>query len=117
MHLVTAVQPIGIDEPEAAPEVAAAAFHGAHPNPFNPTTTLGFDVPGKTGGAQMVTLAVYDVSGRLLRQLIDGPIATGSHAVDWDGRTVAGAQVSSGVYFARITIGNFVATGKLVVVR
>ncbi len=116
-RFVTAVQPIGIAEPAAAPEVASAAFHGAHPNPFNPTTTLGFDVPGETGGAQMVTLAIYDVGGRLLRQLIDGPIATGSHAVEWDGRTVAGAQVSSGVYFAHITIGDFVATRKLVVVR
>jgi hypothetical protein len=116
-RFVSPVQQVAIADPGPAPRVAVPAFHPPRPNPFNPVTTLSFDVPGETGGARPVTLAIYDVRGRLLRQLLAGPVATGSHDVRWDGRTASGAVVGSGVYFARITIGDFVAAEKLVVVR
>ncbi len=112
------VQPNAVAEPGPAPLVAVPAFRPARPNPFNPVTTLSFDVPGEAGGARPVTLAIYDVNGRLLRELVAGPVGTGSHAVRWDGRTAGGQIVGSGVYFARISIGgDFSAAQKLVVIR
>jgi hypothetical protein len=113
----TPVQQVGIDDPPPAPLVAAAAFHPARPNPFNPATRLAFDVPGEAGGARHVELAVYDVNGRLVRRLLDGMVETGHQAVAWDGRGQNGAALASGVYFARIQIGDFSATQKLTMLR
>jgi hypothetical protein len=113
----TPVQQVGIADPPPAPLVAAAAFHPARPNPFNPATTLAFDVPGEAGGAREVDLAIYDVNGRLVRQLVQGAVETGQQAVTWDGRGGNGAALASGVYFARIQIGDFKATRKLTMLR
>jgi hypothetical protein len=116
-RFTTPTQQIGIEEPVAAPLVATAAFHPARPNPFNPATTLAFDVPGEAGGARQVTLDIYDVNGRLLRRLVDGLVETGQQTVAWDGRGGSGAVQASGVYFARIQIGDFSATQKLTMLR
>ncbi len=116
-RFTTPTQQIGIEEPAAAPLVATAAFHPARPNPFNPATTLAFDVPGEAGGARQVTLDIYDVNGRLLRRLVDGLVETGQQTVAWDGRGGSGAVQASGVYFARIQIGDFTATQKLTMLR
>jgi hypothetical protein len=113
----TPVQPTAIDEPAPAPLVTAAAFHPARPNPFNPATTLAFDVPGEAGGARPVELAIYDVSGRLVRRLIDAPVESGRQTVAWDGRDSNGSVLASGIYFARIQIGDFGATQKLTMLR
>jgi hypothetical protein len=116
-RISTPVQPVAVTDPGTVPPVTLPAFHAARPNPFNPVTTLAFDVPGEAGGARPVTLAIYDVQGRLLRELIAGPVDVGAHSVRWDGRTAGGQVVGSGVYFARIAIGDFSASQKLVVVR
>jgi hypothetical protein len=109
---------VGIeDQPPAAP-VARPAFHAAVPNPFHPATTLAFDVPGQAGGARPVTLDIYDVTGRLVRRLLEGPVGTGRQSVNWDGRGQDGRGLGAGVYFARIEIGgNFTATQKLTLLR
>lgn len=110
-------QPIGVGDPGAAPGPAAAAFHPVRPNPFNPAATLAFDVPGEAGGARPVRLDLYDVSGRLVRRLVDGPVGVGRQAVVWDGRAADGRAAASGVYVARVAIGDFVATQKLTLLR
>ena len=69
-----------------------------YPNPFNPSTTIPFDLPEPC----LVHLRVFDVTGREVMTLIDGPAAAGSHAVRWDGRTNEGAAAGSGVYFYRL---------------
>ncbi len=111
------IQQIGIEEPVAAPLVAVPAFHPVHPNPFNPMATLAFDVPGTADAALPVTLDIFDVSGRLVRRLIEGAVESGTHQVLWDGRGQDGGARASGVYFARIAIGDFVATQKLTMLR
>jgi hypothetical protein len=68
------------------------------PNPFNPTTELGFGLP--VGGA--VRLEIYDVRGRLLRRLLDAALPAGRHRVFWDGRDGGGGSAPSGVYFYRL---------------
>ena len=90
------------------------ALHQSIPNPFNPTTIIGYDVPA--GGAH-VTIRVYDVTGRLVQTLVDEPRPEGVHRVIWDGRNARGEQVATGVYFYRMQAGSFVATRKAVLLK
>lgn len=86
---------------------------GAWPNPFNPKTTISFTLDD----SQPVELAVYDVSGRLVRLLDEGVRGPGSHSVPWDGRDQTGAGAASGVYMVRLTGREEVLTGKLLLAR
>ncbi len=84
------------------------------PNPFNPTTLIRYDVP--PGGAR-VTLRVFDVSGKVVKTLADGVESAGQKSAQWDGRNESGNQVSTGVYFCRLTAGSFVETKKMVLLK
>ncbi|MDO9695207.1 MAG: FlgD immunoglobulin-like domain containing protein [Candidatus Latescibacteria bacterium] len=83
---------------------------GASPNPFNPVTTLAFDLPRP----MVVSLRVYDVSGRLVAGLLDGETARqGRNEVAWRGRDAAGRAVPSGVYFYRLEAEGNAAVGRM----
>jgi hypothetical protein len=84
------------------------------PNPFNPVTTIDYEVPG---GAERVTLRVYDVSGRLVRTLVDGRQPEGVATATWDGRNDGGGRVASGVYFYRLEAGDTRATRRMVLLK
>jgi hypothetical protein len=84
-----------------------------HPNPFNPTTTIGFSLPEAT----QVELDIYDVSGRRVRTLVDGRREAKRYAVEWDGRDDGGTRVASGIYFYRIVAGRHVETKKMVLLK
>ena len=74
------------------------------PNPFNPSTTIAFDLPR----AEVVRLTVFDISGRLIRSLVNGSTyVAGRHQVEWNGRDEAGQRAASGVYFYRIEAGDY----------
>ncbi|HNZ39874.1 MAG TPA: FlgD immunoglobulin-like domain containing protein, partial [Candidatus Latescibacteria bacterium] len=83
------------------------------PNPFNPSTTLRFTLPE----AGHVTLAVYDVNGRLVRTLVGRTFLSGHHEVVWDGCDDTGRAVASGVYVCRLTAAQGVLTKRMVLVR
>jgi hypothetical protein len=68
------------------------------PNPFNPHTTISFS----TGRRQAAEIAVYDLTGRLVRRLWSGQAETTVRSVDWDGRDDSGRQLPSGAYFVRL---------------
>jgi hypothetical protein len=90
------------------------ALHANVPNPFNPATDIAFDLT-RDG---RVELEVYDVSGRLVRSLVNGPRRAGMRqVVSWDGLDGAGSRVASGVYFYRLVAGDFVATRKMVMLK
>ena len=89
------------------------AFQGAAPNPFNPATTLRFDLPGRSE----VSLAIYDIQGRLVRTLAHGALDAGQHELAWDGRADSGAPTASGVYFARFAAPSFAQTQRLVLLK
>jgi hypothetical protein len=92
---------------------AEARLFPAQPNPTN--GAVQFEYALASFGE--VTLSIYDVSGRLVRILVDAEVASGSHRLAWDGKDVLGRQVKSGVYFARLQTGKYVATQKVVLVR
>jgi len=83
------------------------------PNPFNPTTTIRFGLPE----AGHVTLAVYDVAGRLVGNLAASHFEAGQHEVVWDGRDATGREVASGVYVYRLTAKQGVVTRRMVLLR
>jgi hypothetical protein len=83
------------------------------PNPFNPTTSIHFGVREKGH----VTLRVYDVSGRLVRTLVDEVREAGHYHAAWDGTNNRGSSVASGVYFYRMRANGFGKTRKMVMLR
>jgi len=83
------------------------------PNPFNPTTTIAFGLKAPSH----VSLRIYDVSGRLVRVLVEKGYTEGHYREQWDGRDRNGLPVASGVYFYRLTTGAFAQTRKMVLLR
>jgi hypothetical protein len=73
------------------------------PNPFLGSTRVRFDLPQ----AEHVELRIYDVAGRLVRELASGPFPAGSHEIEWDGRGERGYEVMSGIYFYELHTGPF----------
>jgi hypothetical protein len=93
---------------------AAFALHQNVPNPFNPTTVVRYDVPPPGG---LVTIRIYDVSGRLIRTLVNAEQTTGAKHVTWRGRDDGGARVATGVYFYRMTAPGYEQTRKMVLIQ
>ena len=91
----------------------ASTLQPAYPNPFNPSLTIPFDL-ANDGSA---TLAVFDVSGRLVKTLVDGWTSRGAHAVTWDGTSGSGELVSSGVYFCRLDAAGSTTVQKVVLLK
>ncbi len=83
------------------------------PTPFNAEVTIPFAL----AEAGPVRLAVYNLMGQQVRVLADGWLAAGAHRVRWDGRTDAGAEAASGVYWAVLQAGGAVQTAKLALIR
>jgi len=95
-------------EPGGGGLPAAFALYQNYPNPFNPATTIGYALPN----AAVVTLKIYDVFGREVATLADGPQAAGFHSVEWNASDLAG-----GVYFYRLQSGSEMLTRKLLLVK
>jgi flagellar hook assembly protein FlgD len=83
------------------------------PNPFARGTSVNYEL----ADYGTVELTVHDVSGRLVRQLENGPRQRGFHAVRWDGSDGRGHAVPAGVYFVRFAAGGKVTTGRVTLVR
>jgi hypothetical protein len=79
-----------------------------YPNPFNPTTTISYTLPVDAD----VSLAVYDVLGQKVAQLIEGPMTAGIHHVRFDGSNLA-----SGIYVYRLLAGDFVAAKRMIILK
>jgi len=92
---------------------AELVLHRAYPNPFNPGTTLAFDLPA----AAQVRLTVYDRLGRAVRELMNQKMTAGAHQVYWGGVDDHGAQVGSGLYFYRLETQQRVIVGKMSLIR
>ena len=91
---------------------SAFALHAAYPNPFNPFTNLSFTLPNATA----YSLKIYNVAGQLVRSYEDMGTA-GLNMVTWNGKDNAGNDVSSGVYFFKLSAGIYNATSKMVLMK
>jgi len=114
------------DRPRLASEVATSVatwwpsgaprkltLNAAFPNPFGPLTTLRYSL------AEMrnVTVTLYDITGRRIRQLVEARQGPGEHRVTWDGTDGVGRRESSGVYLYRIVAGSETGHGRVVLTR
>ncbi len=89
----------------------AQAFN--QPNPFNPSTRIGYNLTE----ASSVSIAIYDLQGRLIHNYMQGYQPVGLYAVVWDGTLASGQPAPSGVYFYRITAGNEVTTQRMLLMK
>lgn len=93
---------------------ASTRLYANFPNPFNPQTTISFDLPSEMA----VNLRVYDVSGRLVKNLVDSEVyQSGSHEAIWNGRDEAGMHTASGTYFYRLEAGGYVETKRMMLLK
>jgi hypothetical protein len=92
---------------------ATFTLHQNFPNPFNPITTLMYDLPADA----LVTLNIYDMLGREITQLVNTTQEAGFKSVQWDATDSMGRPVSAGVYLYQIQAGEFEQTKKMVLLK
>ena len=88
-------------------------LQGTSPNPFAASTSIAFSMALESD----VRLRIYDLSGRVVRTILDRQLGAGRHQVVWDGTDDHGHQVAHGIYFMRLHAGSFEASKKLVLLR
>lgn len=96
-----------------AQPIATPAVYTARPNPFGATTEIPFVMPS----AGRVSIRVFDVSGRLVRTLVDGERAAGVGRATWDGRDASGRPLPAGIYFAKLTALGVESTARIMKLR
>ncbi|MBD3376117.1 T9SS type A sorting domain-containing protein [candidate division KSB1 bacterium] len=84
-----------------------------YPNPFNPGTTIEFDLPASSP----VVVSVYDITGKKIATLLDGSLSAGTHQTHWSGRNDDGEYVGSGMYFYRLQALGQSRVGKMNLIR
>jgi hypothetical protein len=89
------------------------SLHQNFPNPFNPITTLRYDLPEDAS----VIISIYDMLGREVTQLVNTTQEAGFKSVQWDATDSMGRPVSAGVYLYQIHAGEFVQTKKMVLLK
>jgi len=91
-----------------------------YPNPFNPNTVIRYSIPNFTQSGQSgsrVILKVFDVLGKEIKTLINKDQSSGTYEVVWNGDDDLGNKVSTGIYFYRISSGNFIETKKMMLIK
>lgn len=95
----------------------AFALHQNFPNPFNPDTRIRFDIPKVSDDGVLVTIKIYNITGQVVRTLLNEKRAAGSHSIIWDGRNDIGQPAASGTYFYSITAGDFKESKRMIMVK
>jgi len=98
-------------ESEILPDEYALAQN--HPNPFNPATSISFDLPT----ASYVSLEVYNILGRHVRNLVNEELAAGRYTVNFDGCSDRGEELASGLYLYKIKAGDFTGSKKMMMLK
>ena len=88
-------------------------LYNAYPNPFNPVTTLRYDLPEDA----RVNITIYDMMGRIVKTLVNGTQTAGYKSIQWNATNSFGKPVSAGVYLYQIRAGEFIQTKKMVVLK
>ena len=109
MHLSNAIEPYVMTD-----EIPLTySLSNAYPNPFNPTTTIEFDIPK----AENISLAIYDISGRKINEIVNGNYTPGKYSVVWDSKDMYGKEVSSGLYIYQFISSEKNISKKLILLR
>ncbi len=101
----------GINDNQAA--IEGFQLHQNYPNPFNPNTTITFYLPS----SEVVNLAIYNTLGQKIRNLVSERVSAGEHTINWDAKDEQGKEVPGGVYFYKISAGEFRSAKKMVLLR
>ena len=118
-HGITVSDSIADAIPDSTPKVTATrlpqrvSLSQNFPNPFNPTTTIRFELPRSSE----VELSIYNTTGQLVRRLAEGTYERGVHRLAWDSKDERGMEVASEVYFYRLEVGKMVQTRRMVLLR
>jgi len=86
---------------------------GNHPNPFNPETTITYSIQS----AGIVSIDIYDLSGRLVKSFGSNYRAQGEHSQLWDGSNQYGEAAPSGVYLYQIKMGDMVISDSMLMIK
>jgi flagellar hook assembly protein FlgD len=84
-----------------------------YPNPFNPVTTLRYELPDDS----YVDVTVYDMLGNVVHNLVNANESSGYKSVQWNATNNQGEPVSAGVYLYKIQAGDFVDTKKMILLK
>ncbi len=84
-----------------------------YPNPFNPSTTISYDLPSDA----LISIVIYDATGQVVRQLVNEQRFAGRYQVRWDAKDNLGRSVGSGVYIAKVEAGSFSASQKMLLLK
>jgi hypothetical protein len=103
---------IGVTDP-GIPPARVTSLSQSFPNPMNPTASINFSI----GTRGKVMLRIFDVSGRVMRTLVDEVKAVGRYSVIWDGKNDHGKQVGSGVFFYQLEAPGFTSAKKIVILK
>jgi hypothetical protein len=111
--------PTGVPEeespgPDPDASITRYALLPVFPKPFNPVAVIRYEIPPP--GAE-VSVRIYNLTGRVVRTLVDGESQAGRHEVSWDGRSDDGRSAASGVYFCRLEAGGFTQARKMVLLK
>ena len=88
-------------------------LYDAYPNPFNPKTTLRYDLPQNS----MVTITIYDMLGRAINTIVNEVQNAGNQSIIWDGTNSSGNRVSSGTYIYQIEAGDYHNIKQMVLLK
>ena len=105
---LTALPPEGVEDEEGSKLPSSFALGSCYPNPFNASTTIGYDLPR----ASRVTLEVYNLVGQKVATLVNGYEQAGYRTVNWNA-----AEVTTGIYYYKLTAGEFVSVRKLTLLK
>ena len=101
-------------EKEPIPSIVENFNVMAYPNPFNPVTTIRYSIKSNNTD---VAIAIYDITGNLVKTLVHKQQTSGWYEVQWNGTNQIGSKVPGGVYLSRVVVGNQVKTNKLILLK
>ena len=108
LEVLLAGEELVVDNPVTVP--FQFELFPAYPNPFNPSTTIRFNIPVETWHA--TSLQIYDITGRVVETLVDGTLDPGPHEIQWNA-----SEHASGIYFARLQSRSMVQSQKLILLK
>jgi len=104
---------IAVGVPDEDADLPRIRLERNFPNPFNPRTTIAFELDRKT----RVELVLFDIRGRRVRSLHSGVTEAGRHRIEWDGRDEKGLSASTGVYILRLEAGDRALSRKILLIK